>query len=60
MSPSPSPEQLALQHQEQQRQQHALLKYFFKGNYRAPVNKNDLGSVLDGEFSVMEHYRHGE
>jgi len=60
MSPSPSPEQLALQHQEQQRQQHALLKYFFKGNYRAPVNKDDLGSVLDGEFSVMEHYRHGE
>ncbi|KAG0053830.1 hypothetical protein BGZ83_000374 [Gryganskiella cystojenkinii] len=43
----PSPEQMAQQLQEQQTQQHALLKYFFKGNYRAPVNKDDLGSVLD-------------
>lgn len=58
ISPSLSPEQLALQRQEQQEQQHALLKYFFKGNYRAPVNKEDLGSVLDGEFSVVEPYRH--
>ncbi|KAF9952213.1 hypothetical protein BGZ72_006436, partial [Mortierella alpina] len=44
---SPTPEQLAQQHQEQQAQQHALLKYFFKGNYCAPLNKLDLGSVLD-------------
>ncbi|OAQ27225.1 S-adenosyl-L-methionine-dependent methyltransferase, partial [Linnemannia elongata AG-77] len=27
--------------------QHALLKYFFKGNYHAPLNKDELGSVLD-------------
>lgn len=48
---SPTPEQLAQQHQEQQAQQHALLKYFFKGNYCAPLNKLDLGSVLDGKFT---------
>ncbi|KAF9929554.1 hypothetical protein BGZ67_006268 [Mortierella alpina] len=44
---TPTPELLAQQHQEQQTQQHALLKYFFKGNYCAPLNKLDLGSVLD-------------
>ncbi|KAF9964000.1 hypothetical protein BGZ70_007040 [Mortierella alpina] len=46
-SASPTPEQLTQQHQDQQAQQHALLKYFFKGNYCAPLNKLDLGSVLD-------------
>ncbi|KAF9358472.1 hypothetical protein BGX34_008918 [Mortierella sp. NVP85] len=38
------------QHQrltEYQAQHHALLKYFFKGNYRAPLNKQTLGSILD-------------
>ncbi|KAK3812768.1 MAG: hypothetical protein JOS17DRAFT_462538 [Linnemannia elongata] len=40
-------EQRAQQSLEQQAQQHALLKYFFKGNYHAPLNKDDLGSVLD-------------
>ncbi|KAF9329278.1 hypothetical protein BG006_007608 [Podila minutissima] len=47
MTPSLNPEQVAQQHQEQQAQQHALLKYFFKGNYRAPFDKQTLGSVLD-------------
>ncbi|KAG0091977.1 hypothetical protein BGZ92_011151 [Podila epicladia] len=47
MTPSLNPEQIAQQHQEQQEQQHALLKYFFKGNYRAPFDKQTLGSVLD-------------
>ncbi|KAK3828811.1 MAG: hypothetical protein J3Q66DRAFT_323644 [Benniella sp.] len=32
---------------EYQVQQHALLKYFFKGNYHAPLNKQTLGSILD-------------
>lgn len=49
IAPTLSPEQIAQQHQEQQAQQHALLKYFFKGNYRAPFDKQTLGSVLDGE-----------
>ncbi|KAF9128759.1 hypothetical protein BGW39_004784 [Mortierella sp. 14UC] len=40
-------EQMAQQSLEQQTQQHALLKYFFKGNYHAPLNKDELGSVLD-------------
>ncbi|KAF9140459.1 hypothetical protein BG015_001658 [Linnemannia schmuckeri] len=40
-------EQMAQQSLEQQAQQHALLKYFFKGNYHAPLNKDELGSVLD-------------
>ncbi|KAF9906805.1 hypothetical protein EC991_000248 [Linnemannia zychae] len=40
-------EQMAKQSLEQQAQQHALLKYFFKGNYHAPLNKEELGSVLD-------------
>ncbi|KAG0215307.1 hypothetical protein BGX33_001262 [Mortierella sp. NVP41] len=40
-------EQMAQQSLEQQAQQHALLKYFFKGNYHAPLNKEELGSVLD-------------
>ncbi|CAO3571359.1 unnamed protein product [Mortierella alpina] len=46
-SASPTPEQLTQQHHDQQAQQHALLKYFFKGNYCAPLNTLDLGSVLD-------------
>jgi hypothetical protein len=33
---------------EYQVQHHALLKYFFKGNYHAPLNKQGLGSILDG------------
>lgn len=49
MTPSLNPEQIAQQYQEQQAQQHALLKYFFKGNYRAPFDKQTLGSVLDGK-----------
>ncbi|KAH7051956.1 hypothetical protein BKA57DRAFT_300632 [Linnemannia elongata] len=40
-------DQMAQQSLEQQAQQHALLKYFFKGNYHAPLNKDELGSVLD-------------
>ncbi|KAF9426241.1 hypothetical protein BGZ94_006778 [Podila epigama] len=40
-------EQIAQQHLEQQMQQHALLKYFFKGNYHAPFDKQTLGAVLD-------------
>ncbi|KAF9216345.1 hypothetical protein BGZ59_010045 [Podila verticillata] len=47
IAPTLSPEQIAQQHLEQQAQQHALLKYFFKGNYRAPFDKQTLGSVLD-------------
>ncbi|KAG0335704.1 hypothetical protein BG000_007294 [Podila horticola] len=47
MTPSLNPEQIAQQYQEQQAQQHALLKYFFKGNYRAPFEKQTLGAVLD-------------
>ncbi|KAI1295077.1 hypothetical protein EDD11_008021 [Mortierella claussenii] len=42
-----TPEQQAQQLQDQQAQQHALLKYRFKGNYHAPLNKQNLGSVLD-------------
>ncbi|KAF9547653.1 hypothetical protein EC957_008010 [Mortierella hygrophila] len=40
-------EQMAQHSLEQQAQQHALLKYFFKGNYHAPLNKDELSSVLD-------------
>ncbi|KAG0200655.1 hypothetical protein BGX28_006337, partial [Mortierella sp. GBA30] len=46
-SGSLKPDQLAQQRLEQETQQHALLKYFFKGNYHAPLNTQDLGSVLD-------------
>jgi hypothetical protein len=53
-SASPTPEQLTQQHQDQQAQQHALLKYFFKGNYCAPLNKLDLGSVLDGTLTQCD------
>ncbi|KAF8938762.1 hypothetical protein BGZ58_000212 [Dissophora ornata] len=44
----PNEEHQSQQLLEQQAQQHALLKYFFKGNYNAPLNKQDLGSILDG------------
>ena len=46
-------EQMAQQSLEQQAQQHALLKYFFKGNYHAPLNKDELGSVLDGKSTCF-------
>ncbi|KAG0290077.1 hypothetical protein BGZ98_003607 [Dissophora globulifera] len=43
----PGSEQHSQQLLEQQAQQNTLLKYFFKGNYHAPLNKQELGSILD-------------